>query len=294
MRFLHVLQESVLYILAPISPELCSCWRYWRAFKRPLNLSAPMTLNEKLMWLKLEVYKNDPLVTQCADKFAVRDFVRSSGCGDTLNELYGVWDRPEDIIWEELPMSFVMKCNHGCGYNILCKDRQKLDVSASERQLKRWQREDFWRRYAELQYKNIPKKIICERFLGEALLDYKIYCFHGQPRYIMVCQGRNLGVPRFYFFDTQWRFCPITRDGQREQLDFTLPKPRGLEQMLECARRLSAPFYFVRVDMYDVDGAVIFGELTFTPGAALDSARLPETDLLFGSMLHLPEGGIAE
>ena len=170
-----------MYLLAPISPVLCSRWRFRRTFGRPLDLRTPRTLNEKLMWLKLRRYGSDPLVTRCADKYAVRDYVESCGCGDILNELYGAWDRPRDIPWDALPHAFVLKCNHGCGYNILCPDKSTLDREAAVRTLNKWLRHDFWRDFAELQYRPIPKKIVCERFLGHGddLPDYKIYCFHG-------------------------------------------------------------------------------------------------------------------
>ena len=290
MSFLTRLETRAMYLLAPISPVLCSRWRFRRTFGRPLDLRTPRTLNEKLMWLKLRRYGSDPLVTRCADKDAVRDYVESCGCGDILNELYGAWDRPRDIPWDALPHAFVLKCNHGCGYNILCPDKSTLDREAAVRTLNKWLRHDFWRDFAELQYRPIPKKIVCERFLGHGddLPDYKIYCFHGQPRYILVCEGRSHGKPKFYFFDPDWHFLPITRDGQAAPPDFTLPRPAGLAHMLSAAARLSQPFSFVRVDLYDVEGRVYFGELTFTPGAALDAARLPETDRLFGSLLTLP------
>ena len=217
-----------MYLLAPISPVLCSRWRFRRTFGRPLDLRTPQTLNEKLMWLKLRRYGSDPLVTRCADKYAVRDYVESCGCGDILNELYGAWDRPRDIPWDALPHAFVLKCNHGCGYNILCPDKSTLDREAAVRTLNKWLRHDFWRDFAELQYRPIPKKIVCERFLGHGddLPDYKIYCFHGQPRYILVCEGRSHGKPKFYFFDPDWHFLPITRDGQAAPPDFRCPALR--------------------------------------------------------------------
>ena len=290
MSFLTRIEARAMYLLAPISPVLCSRRRFRRNFGRPLDLRTPRTLNEKLMWLKLRRYGSDPLVTRCADKYAVRDYVESCGCGDILNELYGAWDRPRDIPWDALPHAFVLKCNHGCGYNILCPDKSALDREAAVRTLNKWLRHDFWRAFAELQYRPIPKKIVCERFLGHGddLPDYKIYCFHGQPRYILVCEGRSHGKPKFYFFDPDWHFLPITRDGQAAPPDFTLPRPAGLAHMLSAAARLSQPFSFVRVDLYDVEGRVYFGELTFTPGAALDAARLPETARLVGSLLPLP------
>ena len=113
--------------LSTISPTLCSKLLYYRAFRRKLDLQHPQTLNEKLMWLKLNEYEKDPLVVQCADKYRVRDYVKAMGCGEILNELYGVYERPEDIPWDKLPQRFVLKCNHGCGYNILCRDRGSFD-----------------------------------------------------------------------------------------------------------------------------------------------------------------------
>lgn len=272
-------------------PVLASELLFLRRFGRRIDLKNPKTLNEKIMWLKLNTYRDSVLVEQCADKLRVRDYVRQAGCGDILNELYAVWESADQIPWDELPESFVLKCNHGCGYNLLVADKEKLDREAAEHQLNDWMRQDFWRQSAELQYRNIPRRILCERYLNteSALYDYKLYCFNGIAEYVLVCVGRESGRPAFYFFDRNWNFCPITRDGKKASADFTLPRPVGLEKMLECAERLSAPFPFVRVDLYDADGKVVFGELTFTPAAALDTGRLPETDVMFGEMLRLPE-----
>ena len=282
--------EFVGRVLATVSPSLASRYWYWGLFKRPLRLNAPVTLNEKLMWLKLNTYKDNPLVTLCADKYRVREYLEEKGCGRILNELYGAWDSAEEIDWDSLPDSFVLKCNHGCGYNILCPDKSKLDIEATKAQLTRWLREDFWKKHAEIHYRDIPKKIICEAYLGEGLAneDYKIYCFHGKPCYILYCTAREAGKPRFYFFDLDWNLCPITKDGKRAEPGFTVEKPSRLKEMVEYAAILSAPFPYVRADFYHVEDRVVFGELTFTPAGALDTNRLPETDLLFGSMLHLP------
>ena len=280
--------EFVGRILAVVSPKLASQFWYWGLFKRPLKLKNPVTLNEKLMWLKLNVYADDPLVCKCADKYLVREYVKDAGCEEILNTLLGVWDRVEDIDWTALPESFALKCNHGCGYNILCPDKSKLDVDAAKTLLKRWMKQDFWKKLAETQYRRIPKKIICEAFLDDgAPVDYKIYCFHGEPSYILACAGREAGKPKFYFFDHDWKLCPITKDGKNADPGFTMERPKQLEKMLEYARQLSRPFPFVRADFYCVQDRIVFGELTFTPSGALDTDRLPETDLLFGNMLRL-------
>ena len=279
------------YTLSSISPNLTSRILYWRKFKRPLDLREPKTLNEKIIWLKLNQYNHNPLVTQCADKWRVREYVRSAGWGNILNESYGVWDSARCIPWERLPQAFVLKCNHGCGYNLICTDKKMLDIDGSTRRLEKWLRTDFWRYYAEVQYREIPKRIVCEKFLGDGERlprDYKVYCFHGRPQYILVCDGRENDRPRFYFFNADWRFCPITLDGLAVPADFSIDKPANLEEMLACSSDLSAPFPFVRVDFYDVDGKLIFGELTFTPAGGLDTRRLPETDIMFGELLKLP------
>lgn len=279
------------YTLSPISPKFTSRLLYYRKFKRPLDLDEPKTLNEKILWLKLNVYRDAPLVTQCSDKWLVREYVASAGWGDILNEIYGVWISPREIPWEKLPESFVLKCNHGCGYNILCPQKSELNISQSVRKLERWMKTDFWRYYAELQYRNIPKRILCEKYLGkgECLpVDYKVYCFHGTPMYILVCRGRERGRPRFYFFDRDWGFCPITWDGLTEPHTFMQQKPPHFADMLSCAAALSAPFPFVRVDFYETEDRLVFGELTFTPAGGLDTDRLPETDILFGNLLKLP------
>lgn len=279
------------YTLSPISPSQTSRLLYWRKFKRPLDLKAPKTLNEKIMWLKLNTYSCDPLVSQCADKWRVRDYVESVGWGKALNQIYGVWDSAAQIPWDTLPNSFVLKCNHGCGYNILCPQKEILDINNTTQRINKWMHTDFWRYYAELQYQDIPKRILCEKYLGDGKRlprDYKVYCFHGRPLYILVCDGRELQRTRFYFFDSDWNFCPITQDGLTVPTDFSMRKPMCFHEMLACAARLSKPFPFVRADFYEVEGRLVFGELTFTPSGALDTRRLPETDIMFGRLLKLP------
>lgn len=291
-RFLYKAEHLLIYLISPLSPAFASKIMYFVRFKKPLNLKAPATLNEKLMWLKLTVYTDNELVADCTDKYNVREYVDSVGCGDILNTLLGVWERPEDIAFDTLPESFVLKLCHGCGYNIFYTPSCKPDTEEVKKTLKKWQRQDYWRYNAEPHYKKIKKRIICEKYLsdGNALpTDYKVYCFNGRPLYILVCEERAGGRPKFFFFDSEWNFCPITRDGKKMPADFTVQRPRDLEKMLEYAGRLSAPFPFVRVDFYETENGLIFGEMTFTPSACLDTGRLPETDIMFGSLLELPK-----
>lgn len=148
-----------------VSPTLNTRIRYYLAFKKRLNLKHPKTLNEKLLWLKLNKYMTNPLVIQCADKYRVREYVKESGCEDILIPLIGAWDRAEDIPWDELPNQFVLKWNFGAGMNIVCTDKSKIDRVEILKQLDEWGKSKYWLPYSEMQYKYTPKKIVCEQLL---------------------------------------------------------------------------------------------------------------------------------
>ena len=281
-----------------ISPELFSKWLFWDTLGRKLDLNNPTGLNAKIMWLKLNDYKDNPLVTKCSDKYKVREYITECGYQHILNELYEVWERVEDVKWESLPSSFVLKCNHGCGYNWICRDKNCADQKDAFEKLNQWMNEEYWLYFGEVQYRDIKKYILCEKYLGDDILDYKIYCFNGKPMYILTCVGRTDGLPshmaipgqeepKFFFFDRDWKMCPLTNDSLHYANEINIPRPKNFEMMLEIAEKLCEPFPFVRVDLYNKNGEIIFGELTFTPSAALDTGRLLETDQLFGEMLNL-------
>ncbi|SEP83396.1 ATP-grasp fold amidoligase family protein [Butyrivibrio sp. TB] len=292
------IKKQVKKIMCSISPELVSKYLFRSMLGQHLDLRKPQGLNAKITWLKLNTYRDNPLVTRCSDKYAVRNYVSECGFTEILNELYGVWEDVENICWDALPQSFVLKCNHGCGYNILCPEKELADREKIIAKLKKWMEDDYWAVFAELQYRTIPKRIICEKYLGDSLIDYKFYCFNGKPLYVLTCIGRIDGKhshesgyddPKFYFLDKEWRICPLTRDSINCSSDFSIPRPDNLDRMWEISEKLCMPFPFVRVDLYDVNGRVIFGELTFTPSAGLDTGRLLETDVLFGNCLLLAE-----
>lgn len=276
--------------LSYLSPRLNTELLYRKKFGRLPNLKSPETLNEKLLKRKLEQYGTDPLVRQCADKYRVRDYVTQRGCGDCLNALIAVYNRVDEIDWDSLPQRFAVKWNFGCGYNLICTDKSRLDIAAAEKQLGKWGREPFWAYYSELQYRSIRKKIIVEEYIGgeDGTLpeDYKFYCFHGQAYCVMLCVGRGTERPKFYFFDRDFRLLRLNEDSIAAPVQFSLEKPAFLDEAFQIADALSAGFPFVRVDLYLTERGVRFGELTFTPAAAMDKKRLPETDRLFGSLMQ--------
>lgn len=281
--------KAFYIFLSYVSPRLNTKLLFLKKFGRLPNLKTPETLNEKLLKLKLEDFGKNELVRQCADKYRVREYVRDCGLSGCLNELLAVYDTPEEIDWDSLPESFAVKWNFGCGYNLICESKGELDTAAAEKKLERWGREPFWAYFSELQYRGVQKKIIVEEYIGGKDKtppdDYKFYCFHGNAYCVMVCVGREEGWPRFYFFDREFRLMRINRDSVNAPEDFSLPKPSGLSEAFQIADRLSAGFPFVRVDLYLTENGVRFGEMTFTPAAALDNKRLPQTDLLFGRLM---------
>lgn len=295
---LNEAKHFVLSCLTIFSPVMNNKIQYLIKFKKRLNLKNPSTLNEKIIWLKFNRYIKDPLVIQCADKFAVREYVKNNGCADILNELIGVYDNAEDIPWDELPEQFALKWNFGAKMNIICTCKSKMNKNAVIKQMKKWGRSKQWLWSSEMQYKYAPKRIICEKLLVSeksnlaenwvAPEDYKVYCFSGVPTFIMVCVGREIEEnPKFYFFDRNWNLARISKDSKEAPKDFSLEKPACFEKLMDCASKLTKPFPFVRADFYVINNQVYFGELTFTPAAGLDSKMLPETDILMGNLVDL-------
>lgn len=290
-KIIAKIQHLYFCALTLLSPRLNSVARYKAAFGRKPNLQEPKLFNEKGQWLKLNRYNTDPVIARCADKYAVRDYIVEQGCGEILNDLIAVYDRVEDIDWDSLPSAFVMKWNFGCGYNLICADKSRLDIAAAKKKLKKWGRKRYHLHFSEMQYKDAPKKLIVEKYLrpknGLQPEDYKFYCFNGRAEYAMICIGRETGNTAFYFFDRDWRLARLNRRGEEAPADFTIPKPQGMDEMFEYAERLSKPFPFVRMDFYNIDGKTVFGEMTFTPAGFLDKAYTPEGQRMLGEKLTL-------
>lgn len=282
--------KKTAYFLSGVSMPLASKLLYIWRFKRPLNLKEPKRLNEKLMWLKLNKYAKNPVVTACADKVAVREYLEEKGFGCLLNGLIGVWESADDIPWDTLPQKFALKCNHGCGYNIICQDKSTFDVEKAKEKLNKWMKEDYWRINAEPNYRDIPHRIICEEFLsgkdGKLPVDYKFYCFNGKPLYIGNFIERDLDAHTIIrgYFDTDWNHIPICKT----PIEISrFPRPETLEKMVNLAEKLSEPFPFVRVDFYECDGKVIFGEFTFTPTGCLGTYYTEEAQIEYGKQLRI-------
>lgn len=274
-------------ILLKISPKFIYKRIYKKSQGKTLNLKNPTLFNEKLMWLELN-NKNNDLMIKCTDKYDVRQYVKEKGCGEILNELYGVYNDANEINLDELPKKFVLKCTHGCGFNIICDDKSKLDKKETIKKLNKWKSKRFGYETVELHYTKIKPRIICEKYLetdaGILPNDYKIYCFNGVPKLILVCTER-VTKTRLDFFDLDWNVLDI---GKEEYKSKVVPKkPENLKKMIEYAKKLSEPFEFVRVDFYNDNGKVIFGELTFTPAGCRAQYYTDNGNKMLGDMLKL-------
>ena len=292
MREKSWVSELIRCGLTAISPKLNTKVLYYTRFHKRLDLEHPRTLNEKILWLKLNTYESDPLVKQCADKYRVREYLREKGLSQLLTPLIGVYDEIEEIPWDALPEQFVLKLNVGCGCNLVVRDKSSLDIEAAKRTMRRWMKSQFWMHASELQYKNVKRCILIEEFLGDEdgslPIDYKFYCMNGKSNYVLVCMDRDAETGlKLYFFDRNWTMLPITQEGIDEK-DRIIPKPENLALAFEYAEQLSKDFSYVRVDFYIQKGKIYFGELTFTPAAGMSLYVLPEQDQRLGDELLLP------
>ncbi len=260
--------------------------RYFITFKRRLNLRAPDTLMAKIIWQNL--YDRAPIYTKLVDKFAVREYVAAKIGGQYLNTLYGVYENVEAIDFENLPASFVLKGTHGADMILICRDKSQFDIANAKQTVNNWLKTNFYELWGEHAYKNVPPRIICEQYLENenesAVVDYKFHCFHGEPKHIQIDRDRFINHT-LNFYDYDWNRLPFGL--WYPQSDEDLPKPKNLEVMVELARTLSKEFKFVRVDFYNVDGKIYFGEMTFYPCNGFGVFYPEEKDFEFGSWLDL-------
>lgn len=260
-------RAAVLNCLRFVPDELMLKIQYRIKTDRNLNLKNPQRYTEKLQWYKLN-YRN-PVMKQCVDKYKVRTFVQEKGLGHILVKLYAKYGSVEEVDWDQLPEQFVIKTtNGGGGLNVVvCNDKSKLDYDKIKKDLacKKFLSRSGGREWA---YYNLEPGIIVEELLincknpAAGVNDYKIFCYGGKPKYIIVDVDRYIGHKR-NFYDTNWNQLSVTSDCPAS--DREIEKPENFEEMLSVAEKLSEGFPYVRVDLYNVDGKIYFGELTFYP-----------------------------
>lgn len=261
----------------------------WFYFKTGLwlNLDNPLTYNEKIQWLKL--YDATEIKTRLVDKYLVRDWVKDMIGEEHLVPLLGVWDNFDDIDFDSLPNRFVLKTNHGSGSVYIVKDKSKLDIEDARRKFAGWMSKNFAFGFGfEMQYLNVVPKIIAEEYLEELdqVYDYKFVCFNGECKFIWVDTDRFTGHKRT-LFTTDWQV--MDEYIVHPKSDRALPRPKCLDEMLEYAEKMSREFAHARVDFYEVNGHVYFGEMTFTSSSGTENPTPASFGIQMGNWLTLPE-----
>lgn len=268
--------------------EILKKW-YKKRTGKNLNIDNPKTFNEKIQWLK--IYDNTPVKAKLADKYLVRDWVKDKIGDEYLIPLLGVWDKFDEIDFNKLPEQFVLKANHGSHWNIIVKDKSKFNIKKAKKIFDKWMKRNYaFKAGLEMQYNDIKPKIIAEKYMEDShgeLNDYKILCFNGKPKFVWVDCGRYSNEHTKNIYDLNWNLQPFTMTYPVSKQN--IPKPLHLDKMLELSEKLCHDFAFVRVDFYNVDGKIYFGEMTFTSMSGVDKFSPEGYDLELGEMLKLPE-----
>lgn len=255
----------------------------------PLNLDNPKTFNEKLQWIKL--YDHNPLYTKMVDKYEAKEYVGSIIGDEYIIKTLGIWDKFDDIDFNALPNQFVLKCTHDSGGLVICKDKTKLDISSAKRKIEKSLKQDYYMRTREWPYKNVKRRILAEEYIEDdktkELRDYKFFSFDGDVKAMFIATDRqNREEPYFDFFDMDFNHIDMRHGHPNAPI---IPqKPLNFELMKELASKLSKGLKEVRVDFYEANGCVLFGELTLFHHCGTLPFDPPKWDNIFGDWIKLP------
>ncbi len=259
---------------------------YKLAFGRKLNLDNPQAFTEKINWYKLN-YRTE-LMKKCADKYDVRDYVEKKIGKEYLNDCLGIWNSAEEIDFSTLPNKFVLKPTNGSGDVLICKDKAQLDIKKAKKTLSQNKKRHFSSKTREWAYYGLPYRIIGERYIESCdecqIKDYKFFCFNGVPQFLFVASERGTEHLKFDFFDMDWNWLPVTNEHEHNK---ELKKPERFEEMIEICKKLSEDFPHVRVDLYEEEGRVFFGELTFYHFGGFTRFEPDEWDFKFGEYFDI-------
>lgn len=252
------------------------------------DLKNPKELTEKLLWLKLNYYKEN--YGDYVDKYEVRNYVEKKIGREFLNELYGVYDSVSQINFDILPNQFVLKGTHGSGYNIIVEDKSKLNIKQTKKKLNHFLSQNYYNKFQEAIYKNVKPRIVAEKYISKiddnSVVEYKIFCYNGEPKYIFAEKKESNNIQKC-FYDLEWnKILPQKESPIFNKSNFM--KPNNLEKMLEVATKLSEGFIFMRVDLYSVGNNITFGELTFFSSAGLIKSKIERFNTEYAKLIQLP------
>lgn len=274
-----------------LPPKIYAHFLYEHYTGKKLNLDNPKEFNEKIQWYK--VFYHPKILNQLVDKYAVRDYVKAKIGKQYLTEIYGVYDKPEDIKYEELPKQFIIKATHASSYNLIVADKNKLDKTKTTKLFKKWlSNNQYYRTGQEWAYKDVQPRLIAEKILNQdgkgSLTDYKFYCFGGIPKYLTIHLDRDQSYKRGCF-DLDFNPLPYRYVPLEDTILTKIDKPSNFEEMIKLAEILADKFPFVRVDFYSIKGKSVFGEMTFYPSDGRKDYIPDEYNLIVGNYFKLPK-----
>lgn len=290
-----LLLSFVLKKIAPIVPDKIQLSLLHKVYVgKFVNWERPQTFTEKLQWLK--VYNRKPEYTQMVDKYAVKEYVANIIGDEYIIPTLGVWNTPEEIDWESLPQQFVLKTTHGGGSNgvWVCKDKSSFDIEQCIKEIHRSLKSDLYWKFREWPYKDVPKRIIAEKFLSETpdekvskdLADYKFFCFNGVVKVFKIDFNRYSNHQANYYTKDK-KLLPYGEAVYPPDLEKVVDFPLNFDKMIELSECLSYNLPFVRVDFYNVNGKIYFGEITFFPASGFGAFTSEEFNYNLGEMLSL-------
>lgn len=290
-EFEHRLIEKLKYLhLLDFLPDKMFLKIMWRGnVHRALNLRNPKSFNEKLQYLKL--YDRNPIYHIMVDKYEAKKYVAKKIEINTVVPTYGVWDRFDDIDFSQLPKQFVLKTTHDSGGVVICRNKDCFDLEKAKKKLNASLARNYYLNCREWCYKDVKPRILAEKYLEELgqaeIIDYKFYCFHGEPKFLYVSQGlENHNTARLDYMMLDWTKAPFYRNDYKH-FEKLPPKPNKFEQMLDISRKLSMGIPFIRVDLYEIAGNIFWSELTFYPGSGFSLFEPKEWEDKIGEWLKI-------
>ena len=275
--------------LAPVLPdEFFTKVRFKLTMGYWMDFNNPQTYNEKLQWLKL----NDihPEFTKLVDKIDAKEYIAKKVGKQYIIPTIATWNSVDEINWDTLPNQFVIKSTNDSGGVVVCKDKSRLNIQQAKKKLKKLGKRDYSQISKEYPYKAVPHRFIAEEYMedesGFELKDYKIFCFDGKAKFLFVATGRQSNDIRFDFFDIEYNHLPVING--HPNADSIPSKPVNFDKMIDLAEQISNGMRHVRVDLYNINGKIYFGELTFFHWSGIVPFEPFEWDVKFGEFLKLP------
>ncbi|MCI5090791.1 ATP-grasp fold amidoligase family protein [Phaeodactylibacter sp.] len=284
MNVINRIHNKLLQTILPDADYLS--YRFEKRMNRKLDLNTPVSFNEKIQWLKLNGFK--PEMTSLADKVAVKDYVGNILSNKNLIPTLAVYSRGADIKFDHLPSEFILKASHGSGWNFIVTDKEDTKENEAQKYFNYWLSKNYYPGSREKPYKNIPPRVIAEPLIrdlnGELPKDYKVFCFSGEPLFIQVDIDRFSSHTRV-IYNTKWEKQPYSIGYKLYSGEVT--KPKNLEALLDCAKKLSKSWPFVRIDFYLRGQDIFFGEFTFYPGGGMEKFTDYKWDIEWGQKITL-------